>query len=146
MPTILHNDRLAKILLLNPLNITGSIRLVHREKFWSNFLLKHLPTDRYPSSKSKTSWKTTKKERLFNIFYSMKPSTTKSAIATCKWYINVLFFRNSKLSEKQTLNEIKNASTPGGLDELRAKLKEIRSKRNSPPSIEILQNESPLHA
>ena len=61
--------------------------------------------------------------------------------------ISVLFFRNSKLSEKQTLNEIKNASkTPGGLDELRAKLKEIRSKRNSPPSIEILQNESPLHA
>jgi len=61
--------------------------------------------------------------------------------------ISVLFFRNSKLSEKQTLNEIKNASrTPGGLDELRVKLKEIRSKRNSPPSIEILQNESPLHA
>ena len=61
--------------------------------------------------------------------------------------ISVLFFRNSKLSEKQTLNEIKNASrSPGGLDELRAKLKEIRSKRNSPPSIEILQNESPLHA
>ena len=110
--TILHNDRLASP-LAQSIDLLGSIRLVHREKFWSNFLLKHLPTDRYPLSKSKASWKTTKKERLFNIFYSMKPSTTKRNCycnlqmnASASFSSGILNFPKSKLSMKsRTLPE-----------------------------------------